>query len=101
MFADLASNLKKMYSAIMFFLVDDDFFRNGRERPRKLRNTRWWCRKWKFYGGLKMTVSDWTRGHVIPLVREEERSAKDRPRLEKIQHFFFPGVGRIYQQFEG
>ncbi len=53
------------------------------------------------YGGLKMTVSDWTRGHVIPLVREEERSAKDRPRLEKIQHFFFPGVGRIYQQFEG
>ena len=44
------------------------------------------------YGGLKMTVSDWTRGHVIPLVREEERSAKDRPRLEKIQHFFFPGV---------
>lgn len=73
MFFALASNQKKLYSANMFSLQDDDFVRNEREKARKLRKTRWWRRKCAqgkcYYCGRKVKPSELTMDHLIPLAR--------------------------------
>ncbi len=74
MILKVARGQKALYSKDMrLSFGEEDFFRQEREKARKLRKTRWWRKKCAhgrcYYCGRRVKPSELTMDHLIPLAR--------------------------------